>query len=503
THLPTRFHRKRAEIFNKKVRQACRQAAKGALLETTPTGFLEKTNEERVDQESIVSVVDIGSATKRFDLKFPGGPFTIDYSRNGRFLAYCGKSGSIGAFDWLMKKPLFEVNVSHACKDIKFLHQETLIAVAEPDATSIYDNQGLEIHCLKQLHRVIRLEFLPYHFLLVASAQNGYLYYLDCTTGTVVANIPTYMGRLGVLCQNPTNGVIITGHNTGVVSMWIPTEQSPVVKLFGHHNGLTSAACDRTGKYLATCALDRKLKVWDLRSAYDPLSEIQLPISANTIAYSQRGLLAIGAGNTVQVLQDPQLGLVNPSWDDAETLCQRTTVASGVNRPVLQGAYLSHYAVRPVSRVQFCPYEDVLGIGTSGGISSILCPGSAEANYDALEENPFANKRYRQEREVKRLLDKLGEAFKTPMPEVKRNKKKGRSKPALVEAKKQNIRFERKMFGIMNVLGVKKPDTKEKMNRTPQKSVEFSRSSDALVVRRKLAKKRLRSALDVLIPSKE
>lgn len=97
----------------------------------------------------------------------------------------------------------------------------------------------------------------------------------------------------------------------------------------------------------------------------------------------------------------------------------------------------------------------------------------------------------------------LGEAFKTPMPEVKRNKKKGRSKPALVEAKKQNIRFERKMFGIMNVLGVKKPDTKEKMNRTPQKSVEFSRSSDALVVRRKLAKKRLRSALDVLIPSKE
>lgn len=54
-------------------------------------------------------------------------------------------------------------------------------------------------------------------------------------------------------------------------------------------------------RYLATCALDRKLKVWDLRSAYDPLSEIQLPISANTIAYSQRGLLAIGAGNTVQV----------------------------------------------------------------------------------------------------------------------------------------------------------------------------------------------------------
>ncbi|TPP56169.1 putative WD repeat-containing protein [Fasciola gigantica] len=250
THFPTRFHRKCAETSNKRTKHARHQSAKAALLETTSAGFLEKARGERVDQESIVSAVDIGSATKRFDLKFSGGPFTIDYSGNGRFLAYCGKSGSIGAFDWMIKKPLFEVNVNHECKDIKFLHQETLIAVAEPQATSIYDNQGLEVHCLKQLHRVLRLEFLPYHFLLVASAENGYLYYLDCTTGTVVSSIPTFMGRLGVLCQNPTNGVMVTGHNTGAVSMWIPTEKSPVVKLFAHHNGLTSVACDRTGRYV-------------------------------------------------------------------------------------------------------------------------------------------------------------------------------------------------------------------------------------------------------------
>ncbi|VDP90804.1 unnamed protein product [Echinostoma caproni] len=408
SHLPTRFHRKRAEAFARRAQHAEHQAAKAALLETASPGFLEKNENERVDQDSIASAVDIGSATKRFDLKFPGGPYTIDYSRNGRFLAYCGKSGNIGAFDWLVKKPLFEVNVSHECKDIKFLHQETLIAVAEPQATSIYDNQGLEVHCMKQLHRVLRLEFLPYHFLLVASAENGFLYYLDCTTGTVVAAIPTYGGRLGVLCQNPTNAVVISGHNTGAVSMWIPTEKSPVVKLFAHHNGLTAISCDRTGKYLATCALDRKLKVWDLRSSYDPLSEIQLPISATTISYSQRGLLAVGAGNTVQILRDPHLGLTDSaSWEDLGSPPKRTMIAPGVNRLVLQGAYLSHYAVRPVHRVQFCPYEDVLGIGTSGGISSILCPGSAEANYDALEENPFANRRYRQEREVKRLLDKV------------------------------------------------------------------------------------------------
>ncbi|VDP02740.1 unnamed protein product, partial [Schistosoma mattheei] len=83
------------------------------------------------------------------------------------------------------------------------------------------------------------------------------------------------------------------------------------------------------------------------------------------------------------------------------------TISPNVNRRVISNAYLSHYAVHPVYRVRFCPYEDVLGVGSSAGISSILCPGSAEPNYDGLEENPFANKRYRQEREVKRLLDKV------------------------------------------------------------------------------------------------
>ncbi|VDO96902.1 unnamed protein product [Schistosoma mattheei] len=53
--------------------------------------------------------------------------------------------------------------------------------------------------------------------------------------------------------------------------------------------------------YLATCGVDRKLKIWDLRSTYDPLSEILLPMSASTINFSQKGLLALGAANTVQV----------------------------------------------------------------------------------------------------------------------------------------------------------------------------------------------------------
>ncbi|KAF5396911.1 hypothetical protein PHET_10322 [Paragonimus heterotremus] len=235
-----------------------------------------------------------------------------------------------------------------------------------------------------------------------------------------------------------------------------------------------------------------------------------------------------------QVLNDPHLGL---ALSDNEPL-RYETIADGVNRRVLSNAYLSHYAVRPVCRVRFCPYEDVLGLGTNGGISSILCPGSAEPNYDALEENPFAGKRYRQEREVRRLLDKvpytmislnsvvgkvrredileewekkkaalLGEPVKIEMPKVRKNKQKGRSKASLIESRKQNIRFERKMFTIKNALGV--PDlTASQPRKKPEKSksetsTKPKKPSEALITKKKLAKKRLHSALDVLIPAKE
>lgn len=54
---------------------------------------------------------------------------------------------------------------------------------------------------------------------------------------------------------------------------------------------------------------------------------------------------------------------------------------------------MKHKSPFPVRQVKFVPFEDVLGVTHDQGYSSLVVPGSGEANFDAYEANPFESRK--------------------------------------------------------------------------------------------------------------
>lgn len=381
--------RSRLEKAEAQEEEASVRAARAELLLAEEPGFLVGEDGEdtaKILQTDIVEAVDISSAAKHFDLNLRQfGPYRLNYSRTGRHLALGGRRGHVAALDWVTKKLMGEINVMEAVRDIHFLHSEALLAVAQNRWLYIYDNQGIELHCIRRCDRVTRLEFLPFHFLLATASETGFLTYLDVSVGKIVTALNARAGRLSVMAQNPYNAVIHLGHSNGTVSLWSPAMKEPLAKILCHRGGVRAVAVDSTGTYMATSGLDHQLKIFDLRGTFQPLSSRTLPQGAGHLAFSQRGLLVAGMGDVVNIWAGQGKG----------------------SPPSLEQPYLTHRLSGNVHGLQFCPFEDVLGVGHSGGITSMLVPGAAEPNFDGLESNPYRSRKQRQEWEVKALLEKV------------------------------------------------------------------------------------------------
>jgi U3 small nucleolar RNA-associated protein 7 len=253
----------------------------------------------------------------------------------------------------------------------------------------IYDSKGVELHCMRRHERPYRLDFLPYHFLLATVGHSGWVKWHDVSTGEFVAGYPTGHGPCRVLTHNPLNAVSLLGHGNGVVTMWSPASGKALVSIFSHKSPVTAIAVDLEGRYMATAGLDGYMKVWDLRK-YTCLHAFQPSHPVTSLDISQRGLIAMSVGREVQVLKGAFTSPVDVTYLQHEV------------RP--QGTLRSTVSIGSVA---FRPFEDVLGIGHSHGVSSIVVPGSGEPNFDSFENNPFVNPKQRRESEIQALLNKL------------------------------------------------------------------------------------------------
>ncbi|XP_071721476.1 probable U3 small nucleolar RNA-associated protein 7 [Rutidosis leptorrhynchoides] len=348
----------------------------GGLLE--PDG-IEKT--WRIDQQSIAPEVVIASRKNQFDLVLPDlGPYTLDYTSSGRHMVAAGRKGHISIIDLHILKCIKDMQVQETIRDVVFLHNELFFAAAQKKYTYIYNRAGTELHCLKEHGAVLKLQFLKNHFLLSSINKFGHLHYQDITTGQMVGNYRTALGRSDVIQVNSYNSVLASGHSGGTVSMWKPTSAAPLVKMLCHQGPVTAITFHPNGHLMATAGMDKKIKIWDLRK-YEVIQT--LPGHAKSLDFSQKGLLATTTGSFVQVL--------------------KTCDSHDYDR------YMIHTMTKgyQVNKVMFRPYEDVLGIGHSMGLSSILIPGSAEPNFDSWVANPYETGKQRREKEIRVLLDKL------------------------------------------------------------------------------------------------
>ncbi|KAI8435203.1 hypothetical protein MSG28_003560 [Choristoneura fumiferana] len=443
------LHAVKLKKREQKISYAQDQAARADILLTEEAGFVEveeggKTIE--ITQNLIRDNVDITAATKIFDLHLDFGPYRMKYSRNGRHLLMGGKKGHLAAFDWVTKKLHCEINVMESIHDIRqvvnnvcvetvnWLHVETMMAVAQKEWLYIYDNTGMELHCVKRMDKILRMEFLPYHFLLAAVNEFGFMTWLDISIGEVVGHYNNHLGRTSVMTQNPYNGTVCLGNSQGVVSLWSPTVKDPLAKILCHKTPLTAIAVDNRGMYMATSGVDRSLKIYDIRNLDGPIQHYKLRCAPVDLTFSQKDMLAVGLEDVVEVYNN----------------CCTETVAK---------PYMRHRMSKNICNFKFCPYEDVLGIGTSKGFTSIIIPGSGEPNFDALESNPFQTKKQRKEAEVKALLEKIPpelitlnpfEVAEVDVPTLKENLE-AKKKIRFVKPKKVDLTPRHKNKGKTNI----------------------------------------------------
>ena len=125
-------------------------------------------------------------------------------------------------------------------------------------------------------------------------------------------------------------------------------------------------AINQTGNYMITSGLDHMLNVWDLRT-YKQLKSVKLPSGASNLAFSQKNLIATSLRDEIVVFKHNILETTQSRNDGDEMLIENLNE---------NDVYLKHRLNSScIQSLQFCPYEDVLGIGHNNGISSILVPG--------------------------------------------------------------------------------------------------------------------------------
>ncbi|KAK5779123.1 hypothetical protein RI543_003008 [Arxiozyma heterogenica] len=389
--------------LDNKYRDAVRSAAATEYLLPETSGYMEAETEMektfRVKQEEIKSNVDVSTANKALDLSLKEfGPYYTNYSRSGTHLLISGRKGHVASMDWRKGELRAELHLNESCYAATYLQNEQYFAIAQKKYTFIYDHEGVELHRMKQHIEARHLEFLPYHYLLATAGETGWLKYHDVSTGVLVSELRTKLGPTVSMKQNPWNAVMHLGHSNGTVTLWSPSMPQPLVKLLSGRGPINDLAVDRSGRYMVTVDTGKTMKIWDIRNFKELHVLENLPTPGMNVTISDTGVIGMGRG--------PQLIL----WKDALKTSREAKPCFGSmgGQKDRNTPYMTQlFGGNRINNMKFVPFEDILSVGHETGITHLIIPGAGEANYDAMEINPYETAKQRQEQEVRTLLNKL------------------------------------------------------------------------------------------------
>jgi U3 small nucleolar RNA-associated protein 7 len=327
--------------------------------------------------EFIMKNINLYTAEKSFNISLENGPYSCTYTRNGSNMLVYSKNGYLSSFNTQKLNLNFESNLNDKIHDAKWFHNELYFGVAQEDCVFVYDNLGTELHAVRDMKNTKKLEYLPYHFLLAGSSNNGHLNYLDTSIGEIISSLFISEKNPTVLKSNPTNGIIHLGTPSGIVSLWAPSQKSYLMKIKCHKSNVSNIEIDRSGINMITTGNDNKIHVFDIRNTYKPKKTVPVKTNIHFTSLSDRNLLAIGYSDRIAILKD------------------------------FEEIYISRRAPGIIQSLEFCKHEDILSIGHKNGFSTIVIPGSGDPMYDTNEDSPFVTIKERKNLEVKKLLEKI------------------------------------------------------------------------------------------------
>ena len=143
------------------------------ILHAHTPGMVEpETDMEKTVQLSQVALkhshLEEMNARNIYDLDMPDhAPYLLNYDRSGKWAIMAGKKrGHVSIVDQHSMALKTEFYVNETVRDACFLHNGSMVAVAQEKNVYVYDDEGVEIHRMDQHRRVLGMEFLPYHWLL-------------------------------------------------------------------------------------------------------------------------------------------------------------------------------------------------------------------------------------------------------------------------------------------------------------------------------------------------